>query len=722
MAARDFRFETLILVSTKFGARDTSRIWASELEQIRLQAGTRIEYFTDHWEAHRHLRGCGLLFSASESNLEQHATTYDLFRHAPPTFLRVTLQHGFECVGFRHSRDHVRAHGRQASFGADIVCGWSAADQLQSLPASQRGKLLVTGPTSVLQMASGAVVRSKCAPGLVCENLHSVRFKGASDLRPAFLNTFGQFARFMESRERTVVLRTHPGGQYALRNKLPLRANVTLENAPIYRLDLRFFSYGISAPSSVLIDMLLAGIPTAVWRDPRGEMDTTSYDGLETVCSAREWADFAAAAEADPRPFVRSQQQFIERSGMPIEPREVFSRFAQLFEAGRRMEVRSAGSVAERERILFIANGNVPTLQLSFIKALAPLIERGEIASRILTEKQLRSEPGLLGDADRESEWMKSYLDYYNPSLIVFCRYSGPAYQPVLDWAECQQVPVIYHVDDDLLAVPSDIGQRKFAIHNAPSRLTAVTSLLNSADLVYASTERLKERLLGYFPDLPIVAGAIYCSASVLRRPEIRAGCTVGYMASADHAHNLEMVLPAIERLLDTNPDVRFELFGSIPLPEQLQRFENRVVTEPSVEDYDRFLETFVAREWDIGICPLTAISFNMMKANTKWVEYTAAGAAVVASSGTVYDDCCAGGCGFLACGTDEWLSALDLLVNNVEERLKTVERAQAKLEQDFGTDRLREQVLNIIARAHAAVAVSGRSATKQKARVCQLP
>lgn len=723
MATRDFGFDALLLVSTKFGARDPSGIWRDEIDQICSETGARLAFFRDDWEAHGFLNGHGLLFAASESNLPQHAITHDVFRHAPASFLRVTLQHGFECVGFRHSADHDHAHGQRASFAADIICGWTSAEQLGSLAPSQRSKLLVTGPTSVLQTYPRKAGARPRRPVLVCENLHSVRFRDQPDFQTQFVQALAGFSHQMMADNQKVTLRTHPGGQYALRNKLELPSNVTVENAPMYRLDLGQFSCGISAPSSVLVDMLLADIPTAVWSDAIGSIDRRSFDGLPTVSSATEWREFARAAEADPETLLQGQQRFLANTGMPLDARTIYSRFAELFQAARRMEVRPPGSIAQRERLLFIANGNIPTLQLSFDKPLAPLVARGEIASRLLTEQQLRAQPRLLGDPRQEAEWMDRYLDEYGPSAIIFCRYSGPAYGPVLEWARREQVPVIYHIDDDLLAVPRDIGERKFAVHNSAARLRAVKDLLNSADLVYASTEQLKHRLQGYFGDLPIVAAKIYCAAAVVRVPSRRPARRLGYMASADHAHNLQMVLPAIERLLDRQRDLEFGLFGSIPVPERLRRFGDRIVTTPPVPNYGTFLDEFARCEWDIGICPLTPIDFNLAKADTKWVEYTAVGAAVVASRGTVYDNSCADRCGILAETTEEWFAALDLLVNDVDERNAIVERAQAKLRREFSIDRLLKQVVDVITQGHAAAAArSCCSEKKEEVRVCQLP
>lgn len=717
MAARSFSLDVLILVSTKFTGRDLFGIWQSEMAHIQAETGARIEYFSSDWEAFQHLDGEGLIIAASESYLHNHVTTHSVFRYAPASYLKVTLQHGFECVGFRHSADHVRAHGATASFGADIVCAWQPSELLTSMSPSQRSKLLVTGPSSVLQMHSGEVSRDPKSSGVVCENLHSVRLNGAGDFKSEFVSAFADFCGMLEGEGEEVVLRPHPGGQYVLKNKVPLPRNARINNAPMYRLDLRQFSYGISAPSSVLIDMLLAGIPTAVWKDQGGGMDAGNYDGLTTVSTPADWLEFSKSAVGDPAPFIELQQRFLDRQEMPLDPHDVFLRYSKLFETARRVEIKPTGFRSERDRILFVANGNVPTLQLSFTKPLAPLVTRGEVVSKLLTEREL----GLYLNADSGGDpaEMDEVLDSFNPSAIVFCRYSGPAYIPVVDWARRNDVPVIYHIDDDLLAIPPNIGQRKFEHHNAPERLAAVRYLLTAADLVYASTEKLRHRLLEYFPDLRVLAGKIYCSGSILRRPARRGARKVGYMASADHAHNLDMILPAIERLLDRNPHVEFELFGSIPVPLMLERFGDRVVTAPPVADYSKFLDEFAAREWDVGICPLVPIDFNLMKANTKWVEYTGSGAAVVASRGTVYDECCAEGCGILAETEDEWFAALDRLVNDKDERLAMVERAQSRLEREYSVGRLREQVLEVMALAKQATGPQAFELNEEN-QVCQ--
>ena len=120
MAHRDFGFQVCILVSARFRSRDLFGIWESELDLLCRETGARVVVYGSDFDAFRELRGSGIIFSASESSVPEHQTSHAVFRYAPSTFLKVTLQHGFECVGFRHSAAHDRTYGPTVSFGADI--------------------------------------------------------------------------------------------------------------------------------------------------------------------------------------------------------------------------------------------------------------------------------------------------------------------------------------------------------------------------------------------------------------------------------------------------------------------------------------------------------------------------------------------------------------------------------------------------------------------------
>jgi glycosyltransferase involved in cell wall biosynthesis len=753
MAGREFGFTTELMLTEPFSKRDASGTWRLELQEIAAAAGATLVTYAGELEAWHHLQGKqGLLFAGSESNLGAHSPTHDLFRIAPSSFVTVTLQHGLECVGFLQSRDHDRAHGREVAFAADIICAWCAEGRLTALAPSQRSKLHVTGPSSLLQQRPRGARGTR---GIVCENLHSVRMQTAGEFRTDFVDVFRDFCQALAAEGREVVLRPHPGGQYVLKKAVPLPANVTLNNSPIYKVDLAGYAYGISAPSSMLIDMVLAGIPTAVWRDPDGVMDAANYRGLTEISSGADWITFSREATLHPERFIEAQRKFLERLQMPLDPADIYRRFAALFAAALRMSgsddiqtepaeqlgiqtepaeqlgiqtapaeqpgiqtapAEQAGmqaELAERHgpRVMFIANSFLATLQLSFFKPLQPMIDAGTLTTGLISEQQMTRAFGENVRARIVHDWVDDRLDAFAPTIIVFCRYSGPHAEYVTAWAGRRGIPTVYHVDDDLLSIPLDLGKAKYEFHNHPLRLAAVRHLLAHVDVLYCSTSRLQERLQENRASGPTVAGRIYASGTVLAKATLRPVRKVGYMANTGHTHDLRLVLPAIVQFLRRNPHVHFELFGSIPRPPELEEFGERFETAPQVQNYAEFLSELAKRQWDVGICPLLPTPFNLVKANTKWVEYTSVGAAVVASRATVYDECCADDCGLLADTIDEWVAALETLVKDPAARFAQATRAQDKLNRVYSPEGLRAQVLDVFAQAqrhrqpsHAAI------------------
>lgn len=718
MAGREVSCSTHLLVTEAFRKRDKTGIWQRELGEIVTEAGASISFYEHEFDALRLLSGKGgVMFAASESHLGAHKQVHDVFRLAPSSFVRVTLQHGFECVGFLQSKDQNMAHGKSITFAADIICGWCDPARLTSVVPSQRPKLYVTGPTAIIQSGPKGGAKAPLGMGLVCENMHSPRLNVAGDFKSDFLSMFGGFCEALQKRGEKVTLRPHPGGQYVIKNKVELAPNVELNNSPIYKVDLSRYAYGISAPSSILIDMVLAGIPTAVWQDETGVMDLGNYEGLTRISKLDEWLEFSREATVNPRRFLERQREFLEKQKMLTQPEVVAARYANLMRLSPNPELPQPGHVRPEIRIQLVANGYTPTLQLSFIKPLTRLVNEGKVVVDVITETQMNrlfSKRDIGGENARE--WIKKRFDAFEPSAVVFSRYGGRHAEWMLEYLKNNGTPTIYHIDDDLLNIPAEIGEKKHEFHNDPLRLASIRYFLDHADLVYCSTQRLKERFGELAVRAPLTAGKIYCSASVMRPAINRPVKKIGYMGIG-HEQDLLLILPVLITYLRNNPDVEFELFGSIPFQEQLKEFGSRVRLVPKVENYEQFLQRLTELEWDIGICPLASIPFNMLKANTKWVEYTAVGTAVIASKGTVYDECCADGCGILADSEESWLAALERLTKDPEERFRQVQRAQQKLEKEYSTERLRDQMMAILNKAGQEAMLSERDDAAENAQ-----
>lgn len=715
LAAAELDVTILFLVSHKFAERDTQGLWRSELHEIAAQADAAVLSYDSEYAAVRALAGKrGVLVAASESDLSAHAQTHNVFRAAPPGFLRVTLQHGFECVGFLQNRDHYKAHGRTITFAADVVCGWTPLSAMRSMAASERSKYFMTGPSALLQPAPKQEPE-RTRGGLVCENLHSVRMKVSGDFKASFMDTFFAFCSELEQQGRHLALRPHPGGQYVLKQNIDLPANVNLNNLPMYKVDLRRFDYGISAPSSVVVDMVLAGIPTAVWQDENGIMDAGNYAGLCSISGLQDWLEFERDARLRRDQMLQRQAGFLQRSGLLTDRPSVRERFLRVLSGALGLTAVAPRPASAAQRILFVANAIIPTLQLSFIKPLSQDVAAGRMTTGFITgeeiKRRLKAKPADRDNPRAETEaWLRQTVADFDPTTIVFCRYSDVCCELLVDLARERDTPVIFHVDDDLLNVPLEIGEAKYRMHNAPERLATVRHLLTHADLVYASTRPLMKRFRELGFTTPMTVGPVYCAASVLNPAVQRPVRKIGYMGF-DHAHDLELILPALVSVLRRRPDLGFELFGSIPKPAALDEFGDRVTVIAPVRVYAEFLQKFASLNWDIGLCPLASTPFNRVKANTKWVEYTSVGAAVIATRGMVYDDCCADGCGELAGSVDEWVRLIDGLCGDGRRRFQMVQAAQKKLQAEYSDAQLRRQVLEVFRQVRAVRAAKPQPA-----------
>jgi glycosyltransferase involved in cell wall biosynthesis len=291
----------------------------------------------------------------------------------------------------------------------------------------------------------------------------------------------------------------------------------------------------------------------------------------------------------------------------------------------------------------------------------------------------------------------------HRPDVIVLSRYTSDRGQDWIRLAHGARIPVVFHIDDDLLAVPASLGEAKFKAYNDPARLNALRTNIEESDLLYVSTAELGRRFDEYGLRTPIVAGDVYCSVSI---EQIGAslppatGPVIGYMGTSGHSADLAMIMTAIVEVMETIPELQFEVFGTIEMPSDLARFGSRVRHIAPVADYAEFLNRLRSLGWWVGLAPLEDNRFNRCKADTKWVEYSMAGMATVASDLPVYHRACADGSGVLAQSNRDWADAIRQLIYHPDLRAKTIERAQGKLRDSYTHECLRSQVMRILERA----------------------
>jgi glycosyltransferase involved in cell wall biosynthesis len=287
------------------------------------------------------------------------------------------------------------------------------------------------------------------------------------------------------------------------------------------------------------------------------------------------------------------------------------------------------------------------------------------------------------------------------PDAIVACRYGGGVAHCIIEIAERRRIPLIFHIDDNLLSVPPELGPSKLKKYSAPERKRALTELLTKSSLVYGSTAPLVDQLmnLGIKPKASFVgeiAGAADASGTTGRIDDN--SIKIGYMASSSHSHDLEPLVPILSRILDEVPNASFELFGTVTAPPVLA---GRIAAHhPAIRDYDKFIGRLAELHWDIGLAPLRLTSFNLAKTNTKWIEYTAAGVPVICSRHPVYAEVCAAKGAVDADSPDEWDRTLRLLIQDRARRIELRQAATALLCARYSVSSLTRQVARVLSMA----------------------
>jgi glycosyltransferase involved in cell wall biosynthesis len=296
------------------------------------------------------------------------------------------------------------------------------------------------------------------------------------------------------------------------------------------------------------------------------------------------------------------------------------------------------------------------------------------------------------------------YWRHHKPSVLFLSRYTDARIFPVLEMARRSGVPSVFHIDDDLLEITTAMSADRVQHYQDPERIRVLRSALYRVDLVYASTPALASRLVDHGVTTKIVAGDLYCSVdpAKLAPPMPATGPVIGYMGSASHSADLALVLPALARLMRAIPSLRFETFGTIPPPPEMAEFGSRYSHHAGDTNYAGFLAKLSELGWWAGIAPLEDNTFNRCKADTKWVEYSSAGMAVVASDLPVYQKACADGCGLLAATEEDWYTHLEAVVRDGGLRGRLLACARAKLADQYNHRALERQLISVIEQAQA--------------------
>ena len=228
---------------------------------------------------------------------------------------------------------------------------------------------------------------------------------------------------------------------------------------------------------------------------------------------------------------------------------------------------------------------------------------------------------------------------------------------------------LVFSIDDNLM----DLEAAWFtAAHRAVVKLLAA-----EADGVIVSTEPLAERMRRFNDRVFVVPNAL--DERLLSdaephgaAPSAAGKLTIGYMGTATHDEDLEMVAGALRAVLRRNGDrVEFQLVGAVARDSTLEALDGlpvSILRSGDGVEYPDFVRWMCRTlRWDLAIAPLRDDAFNRCKSDIKFLDYGALGipgvfSRVPAYENTVHD----GETGLLADNTSKsWEENLDRLIGD---------------------------------------------------------
>ncbi|QNI95400.1 putative alpha-glycosyltransferase/ family 4 [Synechococcus sp. A15-127] len=301
----------------------------------------------------------------------------------------------------------------------------------------------------------------------------------------------------------------------------------------------------------------------------------------------------------------------------------------------------------------------------------------------------------VLQDALADQSWSEALL--WADALIV-CRL--PATASVLGAmaaASHAGIPSWYDLDD--LVVDPDHGIPPLASYGGTitplqHRLLQLdvplfAAAMRACDGAIVSTGSLADRWRQLNPGQPVLQLANLIppdlqAAQRLPRRSPRSPRLV--VASGTSAHKqiwIEVLAPALAKLLCRHPQLQLDLLGELQLPLVLLPFAERIRCHP-FSDYATYVQRLGVA--DIGLAALEPGLHTDAKSAIRWMEFSLCGLASVLSPTATFTELLEDGVhARFARGTEQWLEAVEQLLADPAARRALAKRAQQHAQELFG-------------------------------------
>lgn len=247
---------------------------------------------------------------------------------------------------------------------------------------------------------------------------------------------------------------------------------------------------------------------------------------------------------------------------------------------------------------------------------------------------------------------------------------------------------IVVDLDDDFFSIPQNHTAYDVYKHKGHGRL-GLSTLLTFVDAITVSSEHLKMVISQYLKlvhkmDKPIFVLENRVDPSMWQEEPIKRR-VIGYSGSTSHIHDLNLVLPAIKRVMEKDKEVRFEMLGVLSKENARKAFKGwedhlleRIAMLGATATYNEYPDMLAEKGWKIGISPLVKNDFNKARSNIKWQEYTMSGYVTLATDFTPYDFT-----NTIRCNTeDDWVREIEFWLN--ADTTEYIKEAKMIIERDY--------------------------------------
>lgn len=247
---------------------------------------------------------------------------------------------------------------------------------------------------------------------------------------------------------------------------------------------------------------------------------------------------------------------------------------------------------------------------------------------------------------------------------------------------------ILFDVDD--LVIDTKYTDTVAFLETLPKRereqydenVMAMGETLKACDAAITTTKRLETELSLFVPQVFINRNVASEQMEDISEKAIREGnkqdkndINIGYFSgSITHNDDFEMLVPVFSILMKKYDNLYLSVVGTLDLPEGLTEFKGRIKRFP-FSDWKNL--PYLIKQVDINVAPLTDNIFNEAKSENKWVEAALVKVPTVASNVGAFRECIIQNeTGILCADENEWIGALERLIDSPSLRSKIAERA----------------------------------------------